>query len=154
MARLNVSAVTLVDLVDLAANMRASDAREMRAYGGGRDTIHALLDATLVSMMSWAVRINGELVAVFGCAPINLLTGQGSPWMLATPLLSKHARILVRETPHYIARMLAVFPHLVNFVHTENHASIRWLRRLGFTVHPPVPHGAPGEKFHPFEMRA
>jgi hypothetical protein len=30
---------------------------------------------------------------------------------------------------------------------------VRWLRRLGFTLHEAVPYGALGEPFHPFEMR-
>jgi hypothetical protein len=50
--------------------------------------------------------------------------------------------------------MLQVFPHLINFVHAENRTSVRWLRRLGFTVHPVMPYGRLGEPFHPFEMRA
>jgi hypothetical protein len=43
---------------------------------------------------------------------------------------------------------------LVNFVHAENTTSVRWLRRLGFTVHEAQAFGALGEPFHPFEMRA
>jgi hypothetical protein len=50
--------------------------------------------------------------------------------------------------------MLKAFPHLVNFVHAKNTTSVRWLRRLGFTLHEAVPYGALGEPFHPFELRA
>jgi hypothetical protein len=74
--------------------------------------------------------------------------------MLGTPVLNASSRILVRKTPEYIAQMLKAFPHLVNFVHAENTTSVRWLRRLGFTVHEAQAFGALGEPFHPFEMRA
>jgi len=83
-----------------------------------------------------------------------MLTGLGSPWMLGTPELDRHSRVLVRRTPEYIGRMLNAFPHLVNFVHAKNTTSVRWLRRLGFTLHDARPYGALGEPFHFFEMRA
>ena len=74
--------------------------------------------------------------------------------MLGTPLLDQHARVLVRLTPVYIGRMLGAFPHLLNYVHAGNTTSVRWLRRLGFTLAEPQPYGARGELFHQFEMRA
>lgn len=74
--------------------------------------------------------------------------------MLGTPALDRHSRVLVKATPYYINRMLDAFPHLINCVHTKNHTSVRWLRRLGFTLHEAIPYGAPGEMFYPFEMRA
>jgi hypothetical protein len=106
------------------------------------------------SMLCWTAFIDGELAAILGCAPISVVSGIGSPWMLGTPVLDRHSRVLVRETPEYIGKMLNAFPHLVNFVHAKNTTSMRWLRRLGFTLHAAQPYGALGEPFHPFEMRA
>ena len=98
--------------------------------------------------------MDGELAAIFGVAPVDLLAGIGSPWMLGTPVLDRHSRVLVKATPDYISRMLDAFPHLINCVHTKNHTGVRWLRRLGFTLHEAIPYGASGEMFYPFEMRA
>ena len=137
----------------LIAHLRASDRAECEAYG--RPDIGAGIRAGMRrSALCWSGFVDGELAAVLGVAPLNLLTGMGSPWMLGTPVLDRHQRVLVRQTPGYIARMLEAFPHLVNLVHTENTTSVRWLRRLGFTLHAPVPYGAPGQLFHPFELRA
>lgn len=105
-------------------------------------------------MLCWTAFIDGQLAAILGVAPLSVVSGLGSPWMLGTPVLDASSRILVRKTPEYIAQMLKAFPHLVNFVHVENTTSVRWLRRLGFTVHEARPFGALGEPFHPFEMRA
>lgn len=137
----------------LYENMRLADFAECLAYG--HDDIAASLEACVRrSPLCWTAFIDGELAAILGCGVVNMMTGIGSPWMLGTPVLDAHSRVLVRRTPEYIAKMLNAFPHLVNFVHAENHTSVRWLRRLGFTLHPAQPYGAQGEPFHPFEMKA
>lgn len=141
------------DAALLIANLRASDLAECEAYG--RPDIAAGIEASVRrSLLCWTGLVDGELAAILGVAPVNVLGGMGSPWMLGTPVLDRHQRVLVRSTPEYIARMLKAFPHLVNFVHARNTTSVRWLRRLGFTLHEAVPFGPLGEPFHPFEMRA
>lgn len=141
------------DAALLIANLRAADRAECQAYGQG--DIAAGIEASVRrSILCWSGWVDGELAAILGVAPVNVLTGMGSPWMLGTPVLDRHQRVLVRSTPEYIARMLKAFPHLVNFVHARNTTSVRWLRRLGFTLHEAVPFGPLGEPFHPFEMRA
>ncbi len=141
------------DAAELFANLRPADLAECTAYGHP-DLAASIADNARRSLLCWTAFVDGELAAILGVAPLNILGGIGSPWMLGTPVLDRHARILVRESRVYIARMLTAFPHLVNFVHAENATSVRWLRRLGFTLHEPVPYGAKGELFHPFEMRA
>lgn len=141
------------DAAELIANLRASDLAECLAYG--RDDVGAGIEASVRrSVLCWTGLVDGQVAAIIGVAPVNILTGMGSPWMLGTPLLDRHHRVLVRRTPEYISRMLKAFPHLVNFVHAKNTTSVRWLRRLGFTLHEAVPYGPLGEPFYPFEMRA
>jgi hypothetical protein len=140
------------DAAELFANLRPSDLTECQAYGRG-DIAAGIETSVNRSVLCWSAFIDGDLAAILGCAPINILTGIGSPWMLGTPVLDRHQRVLVRSTPEYIARMLKAFPHLVNFVHANNTTSVRWLRRLGFTLHEAAPFGALGEPFHRFEMR-
>ena len=141
------------DAAQLFAHLRATDLAECQAYGRG-DTAAGIEASVHRSALCWTGLIDGELAAILGCAPINMLTGIGSPWMLGTPVLDAHQRVLVRETPEYIARMLKAFPHLVNFVHAKNTTSVRWLRRLGFSLSEPAPFGPLGEPFHRFEKRA
>lgn len=141
------------DAAELFANLRASDLAECRAYGYP-DIAASIASSVDRSALCWTGLVGGELAAIFGAAPVNMLAGIGSPWMLGTPVLDRHQRILVRRTPEYISRMLKTFPHLVNYVHAKNTTSVRWLRRLGFTLHEAVPYGPLGEPFHPFEMRA
>lgn len=141
------------DAALLAANLRASDLAEIHAYGR-EDPLPGLQRSADNSVLCWSGFVDGELAAIIGVAPLSVLGGIGSPWMMGTPLLDQHSRVLVRRTPEYIARMLRAFPHLVNFVHAKNTTSVRWLRRLGFTLHEAAPYGERGEPFHRFEMRA
>lgn len=141
------------DAARLFANLRPSDLAECQAYG--QADIAAGIEASVRrSVLCWTAMVDGEVAAILGVAPLNILTGMGSPWMLGTPLVDRYQRVLVRKTPEYIARMLKAFPHLVNFVHARNTTSVRWLRRLGFTLHEAAPYGPLGEPFHPFELRA
>lgn len=153
MAEILIRETALRDVVTLAQNLRDADRAEMAAYGHD-DPLGPLTRSVTSSMMCWSAFADGELGAIMGCTPLNLIGGVGSPWMMGTPVLDRHQRVLVRQTPVYISRMLRVFPHLVNFVHTENTTSVRWLRRLGFTLHEAAPYGALGAPFHKFEMRA
>lgn len=141
------------DAARLFANLRASDLAECRAYGHP-DIAASIASCVDRSVLCWTGLVDGELAAIFGVAPVNMLAGIGSPWMLGTPVLDRHQRILVRRTPEYISRMLKAFPHLANYVHANNTTSVRWLRRLGFTLHEAVHYGPLGEPFHLFEMRA
>ena len=141
------------DAAELFANLRPADLAECEAYGEP-DIERSIALSVERSVMCWSGVVDGKLAAILGLTPMNYLTGIGSPWMLGTPVLDAHSRVLVRVTPAYISKMLNTFPHLVNYVHADNVTSVRWLRRLGFKLHEAVPYGARGELFHPFEMRA
>lgn len=153
MADVLIRPATIEDSIALAQNLRAADLAELAAYGHGKTPEQSMRDSVAASVMAWTVFIDGELACILGVAMLSLPSGIGTPWMMGTPVLERHSRILVRNTPEYIARMLKAFPHLVNFVHAKNQTSVRWLRRLGFTLHEAKPYGALGEPFHFFEMR-
>lgn len=152
MAKIEIRETTINDVVELARNLRAADAAEMRAYGHD-DYLPHLTRSALHSMLCWSAFADGKLACIIGVAPLSVMSGVGSPWMMGTHVLDQHQRVLVRRTPEYISKMLNAFPHLVNYVHAQNTTSVRWLRRLGFTLHDAQPYGALGEPFHKFEMR-
>ena len=91
---------------------------------------------------------------MFGVAPVSVLGGVGSPWLIGTGAIADVSRQFVRECRGYVDQMHNVYPELVNFVDTRNAASIRWLRWLGFEIQDPVEFGINGEMFHPFRKVA
>lgn len=154
MAEYLVRPAVFQDAVEVAANLRAADRAELEA-GGREEPLQALTEGIERSKLTWTTTFEGRVLCVGGVAPLRghlLFEEVGVPWMLGVEELFLHRRPLIAMPPTYIRRMLAAYPRLVNFVHTENHQSIRWLRRLGFTIHPAAPHGPKGALFHRFTL--
>jgi hypothetical protein len=141
------------DLEHLARNLRDQDLAELRASGRGADPLAALRQSVAVSRWSRVALVDEAPIAVFGCGEYgSLLAPIGVPWLMGTGAIVRHGRVLQREARRYIAAMLQQYPRLFNAVHAENTVSVRWLRHLGFTLHPAVPAPPHGALFHAFEM--
>lgn len=141
------------DAAELVLNLRDQDRAECLA-AGTTDILAAIEHGIRTSTLCWTARVDGELVCIFGVAPVGtLLDPRGACWMLGTPLVPKHRRMLQVLTPRYIAQMLEAFPHLLNQVHAKNTVATRWLRKMGFVLQPPTPVPPHGELFHLFEMK-
>lgn len=142
---------TQEDIVEMVRNMRESDKAELKA-SHGLDPYYALVHSIRQSIVSYTVRVDGELLVIFGVVPLTLHQGV-SPWMLATDAIEKHGVVIYRETHKHVQAMIDRYGYLLNYVHSENIKSIRWLKWLGFTIHNPEEYGVCGELFHKFEMR-
>ena len=145
---------TVDDILHVATHMRAADVAECMALGE-RDLVDVLTDGVRRSVWSRTVLIDGIPACILGVAPHGaLLTATtGVPWMLGTDLVPRNRRALIRTAPLYIDDMLRTFSHLLNYVHADNTLAVRWLRRVGFTLHDAQPVGVNGAMFHRFEMR-
>lgn len=149
-----IRAIQPGDVEALATGLRACDRAEVLAATGRAPDVGTLQRCVDSSVLLWVATVESRLVCIFGVGALSVLTGLGSPWLLGTDLLDKHSRTLLRMCRRYVAEMLAVFPHLVNFVDARNTRSITWLRWLGFEIQQAEPFGAQGLPFHRFEMRA
>lgn len=141
------------DTTELATNLRTQDRDELLA--AGHEDFAAII-AESVARSAWAVtaRVDGRLAAIFGVSVAGtLLAPYGVPWMLGTDEVTRSRRALIQHAPRYISEMLRAYPTLRNLVHARNTVALGWLRRVGFTIGPAVPHPATGEPFHVFEMR-
>lgn len=145
---------TADDVAQLAANLREADRQELLASHGS-DLLAAVRHAVDISTHNWAMHVGGELALIGGAAPVSMLGGIGSPWMLGAEHLDKVPGALTRMGVQYRDICLAAYPHLVNYVDARNVRSIRWLRRIGFTVaDAPIPYGVHGMPFYKFELRS
>jgi hypothetical protein len=137
-------------------NARQADIDEVRA-SSGLEFGAALRKSFVWSTSCWAGLVDEgdgpQVACIFGVAPINLLARKGSPWMLGTPLIERHALPFLRRNRWGISTMLAMYNHLENYVDVRNTAAIAWLRWLGFRFDDPAPHGVEGRAFMRFEMR-
>lgn len=150
--KVEFSFTTPADAAQLVAHMRQADRDEVQASTG--DVNSAVVDSVLHSVWCLSLHIDGELACIFGIAPIDGMLGRrAAPWMLGTPVLDRHPRVLMRHCRPYVAHMAACYPHLLNFVDERNTRSKRWLKAMGFTLHPAQPYGVEQRPFHFFEMR-
>ena len=146
-----VRAANLEDALVVAANMREADVREVWASSHSTPE-RAVRESLRVSTAAWIGYYDGWPVCVFGVAPLNMVAGIGSPWLLATDELTERPAAFLRRCRPYVARMLRVYPKLVNHVDDRNEASKRWLSWLGFTLCEPEPHGPDRLSFRPFHL--
>lgn len=148
---------TVEDGRHLIEHMRAADRDEMLATIGDMCPLLAMDTVLARSSHKWAVFADGRLIMMLGLVPSgSLLTSpEAEPWMLGTRALERLPGVLTRVARQYLAVMKGHYPRLANHVDARNTVSIKWLRRIGFTVHPEtVPFGPYGLPFHYFEMNS
>lgn len=138
------------DTIWLVPRLRERDRQEALATFEDLDT--AIRHSISASPICDVAEIDGVGIFVIGCAPDANVEGRGIPWLLATTEVAHHPGALTKITKHYVGLFLERWPVLLNFVDERNVTSVRWLRRLGFTVCEPLAFGKNGEPFHPFVM--
>lgn len=146
-----VRVARLEDALVVAANMREADRREVEASSNSTPE-SAVLESLRVSTHAWIGYYDDRPACVFGVAPLNMVAGIGSPWLLGTDELVERRAAFLRRCRPFVARMLAVYPRLENKVDDRNEASKAWLSWLGFTLDEPAPHGPFGVTFRPFSL--
>lgn len=139
--------------LEMLPYMRNQDIDEVFA-AAGIGPFEALSTSFKNSTSAWAGLVDGQVACIFGVCPINLLGRHGSPWLLGTDLIKKHAKAFLSRNMTYVNAMLEVYNVLENHVYVRNTVAIGWLKRLGFKFDEPAPHGKFGCLFMRFEMRA
>ena len=134
----------------IANNMRQADRDEIAA-AAGKGPWAALRDSLHLSVAAWTGLVDDEPICMFGVVPLDILGGVGSPWLLGTDEIEKHAISFLRLNKQYVKEMLEYFPYLVNFVDARNKMSIQWLKWLGFKFDSsPIPYGIWNLPFYRF----
>jgi hypothetical protein len=141
------------DAHDLAPRMRAADVAEVWA-SHRLSPVQALENSLRLSSHAWAGLADGVLVCLWGACPASFINRIGVPWLLGSDEVEAHQTTFLRRSLPALREMQSVYRILKNHVDARNRASIRWLRWLGFTVHPAQPFGPDGVAFHPFEWRS
>lgn len=116
----------------IADNLRAADLRESACLTSATPRV-ALWQSCVVSKVSLIVQVDDEPVLVFGVSDTPGYPDVGSPWMMATPGLSKIYRRFILEKDDYMRFLWDAGPYLVlkNIADTRNTKHIRWLEWLG-----------------------
>lgn len=152
MSRISYRLATHADIAGLIPRLRQRDIDECEAMFGPDSMRWAAWLG-----MEWGALVaecDGEVIAAFGVVPSSDDPQLGIPWMFGTDRIDECSRQLLRDPPRVLRVWLRHFTRLENYVDARNVKSVRWLRRLGFTVHAPEPMGVAGLPFHRFQMSA
>lgn len=155
--RVEITPAEIDDADVLEPKLRQGDRDELIAMSGP-DVLATLRGTVRASYgrfreMAFAVWLDGELIALFGFIPRGAMSDAAHPWLVASDKIDRIPGILTRLSRRYCSRVLAEYPVLFNFVDARNRRSVRWLKRIGFSVRPAEPFGKAGLPFHMFEMR-
>jgi hypothetical protein len=142
---------TLEHAQELLPHVRQADIDEFES-GWSMTPDQVLTYGLQHSAFCWAGLANGEVVTIFGVTPASILTGSGTPWLIASDRLDKYSRAFIRHSRPLLAGILETFPRLENYVDARNIAAKQWLHWMGFRLYDPVPAGPNGMLFHRFTM--
>lgn len=145
-----ITPTTYEDCLDLAAIMRQSDIDEIYATNHSTPE-QGLLLGFYNSIVIYTVKINGELIMIYGISKLPFVHGV-CPWMLASENIEKYGVTFYRHTRKHILAMIKQYGYLENYVDSRNVKSIKWLSWLGFTIHDAEPYGIEQRLFHRFSM--
>lgn len=134
----------------LASKLRLADIKEIWAAGHIKP-LEALNDGARISSLCFTILYHGEVVAMFGCAPVD--DDRGTVWLLASDRLYDMRKTFLKHSRYFIDLMLEEIPYLFNFVHIENKQSIKWLKFCGALIRPPEVLGPENEQFCYFDIR-
>ena len=128
---LAVEPARLVHVGPIASRMREMDRIETAAFG---HSPREALRAGLIAGKAWTVLVDDAPEAMFGLVVTSAIEGRGTPWMLGTDAIYRHAREMIRLAPTVMARAFDSCRRLDNLVSADNARAIRLLWRWGFTV--------------------
>lgn len=129
------------DAEELAPRLRDADLREI-AQGSGRLPLTVCREGVEKSELAYALIVEGQCEAIFGVRR-NTARSFGVIWLLGSPWLSEHPRVLYEGARKFLPILLAGFDTVGNMISNEQEAYIRFLDRLGFSFqsHPEYPEG-------------
>lgn len=145
-----VRPATPEDAVALAARLRHSDEIEVWLTSAS-SAQKALLRSLAASDEAWTGLLDGVPVCMFGVGRISVLGGS-SVWLLGSPEIETIPRAFLVQSRDWARRLVDRHGVLRNYVWPGNRQTMAWLRRLGARFGKPMPYGAFGRDFIPFEM--
>lgn len=151
MANWIIRPATPEDFAVLLSDLRNADRQEIIAATG--QTPEKVVPKLAEVAEVLAFDIGGKLAAIGGVFPVSLVEQSGQPWMLGTDVMDRNPGALNKAMRGYLQHVLKRYKHLENWVDARNVKSVRWIRRLGFKIHPAKPYGPQGLPFHRFDLR-
>lgn len=150
MKKVTIREATMEDARYVADHLREADRNEVKAMGLTPRV--ALESSRLLSDAVFTAEIDGRIAMLFGCG--CTLTGTVAEiWALGTDVCTSAPREMLVYGRKIVQAFLETYPEMQNYCDARYHAAHRWLKKLGFTVHPAEPHGPNGGLFRKITIR-
>lgn len=142
---------TASDIAHVVPRLRPADLSEIRAAVGLPASVAVPLCAESSDRLWALVAPDGEPCALLGTQPVFGQTSYGWVWMVATPVLEKHASVFLRRCRAALPEVYGPFTVLTNFADLRNSKHIKWLAFMGFKFIRVIPEfGSGGTPFVEF----
>jgi hypothetical protein len=132
--------------------LRPGDAAEIAALGVTQE--EGLRTSLERAVWADAYLVDGEVAAILGCGFSSLLGGHATPWLITGVPIERVRKSFAKLAKARIAELHAQYGTLVNYVHADYRASLRFMAWLGFVVGEPQPVGPLGASFCRVSMGA
>lgn len=133
----------------LAPRLRAADRAESFAAFGLPPELTLPIGSACADV-AFTMVSGQEPIGMFGASSLPSAPSVGVVWLVATPLLERHAVAFLRGSRPWVERLHLRWPTLANRADARNTAHHRWLRWLGFTIFAEEPFGPQGLPFLSF----
>ena len=116
----------------IVPHLRREDVKEIHEMTGLTPDLPVVY-SIVHSEKGYAAILDDKPVAVFGIH-------NGLIWLVATDDIAKYPVTFYRLSKNLFQSLKSGYSFLHNWVHEDNHLSLRWLKWLGFHVEPEVNH--------------
>ena len=125
---------TRQDAAEMAPHVRVEDAAEV--WGADGQTPYEALEWGILASgpEAWTVRFDGKIAAMWGVAPVSLISGMAVPWLLTTSEVDRHPRTFIRCCREALYDLRSRYATLMNRVDARYTKALRWAARMGFEV--------------------
>lgn len=118
----------------IVPRLRAIDRFELE-HMSHTDALSAIQTSISLSLECYVALVKDEPIAVLGVS--KPLGWQRAIWMVATDSVSKFKKTFYESSHEYIEHARRTYGKLCNVISCDNHDSMKWLQREGFTIYPP-----------------
>lgn len=105
------------------------------------------------SIFAFTVENNGNVIAMGGIIPDDVLGNRAQIFFLASDELSEIGRVFLSNIKSILNILFSYYKILYNYVHVDSKKSIQWMVWAGAKIFDPEPFGIENEMFHYFEFR-
>ena len=137
---------------ELAETMQIEDKQSVWAlahFSPEQGLKHSLTN----SIESYTWLADNKVGAIYGITSGTLLDSYVCPWFLGSDLVKKYPRIFLTGCKEWVEDTVNKYDWLQNYVDARHKRSIKWLKWMGFKIHPEQPLGLDGLLFHKNELR-